>query len=89
MKLFHNARIYSFDHASGRFVPQPSMIVDGTKIVAFGEEPAGIGVERIDLEGAAVLPAFADCHVHLTDTGYFLGARDLSGVRSYAAFAQA
>jgi predicted amidohydrolase YtcJ len=89
VKLFHNARIYSFDAGSGRFVPQPSMLVDGTKIVALGEEPAGTGVERIDLEGAAVLPALADCHVHLTDTGYFLGARDLGGVRSYAAFTQA
>lgn len=89
MKLLDNGRIYSFDAASGRFVRHASLLVDGTQIVAVGEEAAGIGAERIDLEGATVLPAFADCHVHLTDTGYFLGARDFSGVRSYVEFSEA
>ena len=45
--------------------------------------------EVVDLGGATVLPAFADCHVHVTDTGYFLGARDLAGARSYDEFAAA
>ena len=89
MKLLDNGRIYSFDAASGRFVRHASLLVDGTQIVAVGEEAAGMGAERIDLGGATVLPAFADCHVHLTDTGYFLGPRDLGGVRSYAEFADA
>src|SRR5579862_2157160 len=89
MKLLDNGRIYSFDAASGRFVRHASLLLDGTQIVAVGQDAAGIGAERIDLGGATVLPAFADCHIHLTDTGYFLGARDLGGVRSYAAFADA
>lgn len=41
------------------------------------------------MQGATILPAFADCHVHLTDTGYFLGRRNLNGVRSYDEFATA
>src|SRR5580698_11316770 len=89
MKLLDNGRIYSFDAATGRFVRHASLLVDGTQIVAVGQESAGVGAERIDLGGATVLPAFADCHVHLTDTGYFLGPRDFSGVRSYAEFADA
>jgi hypothetical protein len=64
-------------------------LVDGSRIRALDEEPAGVGVERVDLGGATVMPAFADCHVHLTDTGYFLGDRNLGGVRSYDEFAAA
>jgi len=89
MRLLDNGRIYSFEAASGRFVRHASMLVDGARIVALDEPAAGTGVHRVDLGGATVLPAFADCHVHLTDTGYFLGARNLAGVASYAAFADA
>ena len=42
---------------------------------------------RIDLAGATILPAFADCHVHLTDTGLKSGDRDFSDVRDAAVFA--
>jgi hypothetical protein len=89
VKLFHNARAYSFDGASKRFRRHESLLVDGSTIVALDREPTGIDVERIDLDGATVLPAFADCHVHLTDTGYFLGPRDLGAVRTYQEFAAA
>ncbi len=87
MKLFHNARVYSFDAPSKRFLRHESLLIDGATIAALDRDPIGIGVERIDLGGATVVPAFADCHVHLTDTGYFLGARDLGGVRTYDEFA--
>jgi predicted amidohydrolase YtcJ len=89
MKLLENGRIYSFDPAAGRFVRHSRLLVDGASIAAAAETAAGIGAERVDLDGATVFPAFADCHVHLTDTGYFLGPRDLSRVRSYAEFADA
>jgi predicted amidohydrolase YtcJ len=89
VKLFHNARVYSFDAADRRFHCHDSLLVRGTGIVALDCDATGTNAERIDLEGATVLPAFADCHVHLTDTGYFLGSRDLAGVRSYDEFVAA
>lgn len=89
MKLFHNARVYSFDDNGKRLRRYDSLLVDGPSIVGLGEDVTGIGVERIDVAGATVLPAFADCHVHLTDTGYFLGPRDLAGVRTNDEFVAA
>jgi predicted amidohydrolase YtcJ len=89
VKLFSNARIYSFDVGAARFLRHESLLVDGAIIAALDEYPTAVGLERIDLAGATVLPAFADCHVHLTDTGYFLGLRDLAGVRSYDEFSAA
>lgn len=86
MKLLLNGRFYSFDTATGQFVPYDSLLIDGGRIAALDETPRGVGVELIDLNGAVVFPAFADCHVHLTDTGYFLGDRDLGRTRSYDDF---
>jgi predicted amidohydrolase YtcJ len=39
-----------------------SIVVDAETIAALDAEPAG--AERIDLEGACVLPGFTDAHVH-------------------------
>jgi predicted amidohydrolase YtcJ len=87
--LLDNARVYRFDPKSSRFVRHRSLLVNGERIAGFDEDPAGTGCERVDLQGATVLPAFADCHVHLTDTGYFANERDLSKARSYEEFAAA
>lgn len=81
-----NARAYRYDAALAQFVRHASVLVDGFRIVALDEEPTGIGCERIDLDGATLLPAFADCHIHLADTGYFIGDRTLEHVRTYAEF---
>ncbi|MDQ2663351.1 MAG: amidohydrolase family protein [Candidatus Eremiobacteraeota bacterium] len=89
MKLFTNARAYAYDPASQTYTRSDALLVEGSKIVALGESEAGGGIERIDLVGATVLPAFADCHVHLTDTGYFLGERNLNRTRTYTQFAAA
>lgn len=90
MKLLLNARFYSFDTATGQFVPYDSLLVgDDGRIAGLDETPRGVGVGLVDLDGAVVFPAFADCHVHLTDTGYFLGNRDLSRARSYEDFVRA
>jgi predicted amidohydrolase YtcJ len=89
VKLFHGGRIYSFDPAVKRFRLHESLLIDRDTIVALDEDPMGLNVERIDLNGATALPAFADCHVHLTETGYFLGPRDLRTLRSYDEFAAA
>ncbi|MBC5800956.1 MAG: amidohydrolase family protein [Candidatus Eremiobacteraeota bacterium] len=86
MKLFVNCRAYAFDALSRTYTVQKALLVDGARFGGFDESLAGVGVERIDLEGACVVPAFADCHVHLTDTGYMAGARDLGRVRSAAEF---
>jgi predicted amidohydrolase YtcJ len=89
VKLLANGRIYAFDEATRRFVRRETLLLDGCRIAALDENPTGVAVERIDLDGATVLPAFADCHVHLTDTGYFLGPRDLRPARSYEEYARA
>lgn len=86
MKHFHNARVYSFDTRSRRLRRHRCLSIQGSRIVAIGEEPAGVAVERVDLAGATVVPAFADCHVHLAESGYYCGWRDLSAVRSYEQF---
>lgn len=62
------------------------MVVGGGRIVSLRPDDAGAGVRRVELGGRAVYPAFADCHVHLTDTGLFLGERDLSDVRDVHQF---
>ncbi len=46
--------------------------------------PAGGPPQRVDLDGATLLPAFVDAHVHLTATGLGLGGLDLSDCRSVA-----
>lgn len=86
MRLLENARVYRFDAKQHRFVRHGGIIIADGRIASLEPKDAGVGVERIDMAGATILPAFADAHVHLTDTGYFLGARDLSGVTSYEAF---
>ena len=89
MKVLRNARVYGGDPASGSYSRHDGLVIDRGRIVSLNPADAGAGVETIDLEGATVLPAFADCHVHLTDTGYFLDDRFLGDVRSYADFDRA
>ena len=87
VKLFTGVIAYAYDVHAGAFRKHRSVLVDGLRIVAFDEDPAGTSVERVACEGATLLPAFADCHVHLTDTGLFLDERNLNRTRSYQEFA--
>ncbi|HUY40763.1 MAG TPA: amidohydrolase family protein [Candidatus Dormibacteraeota bacterium] len=89
VQILDGARFYRFDARSARFVRHDAMIVDEGKIRSLDARDAGTGVPRVDLRGATVLPAFADCHVHLTDVGYFLGPRDLATTTDYASFERA
>lgn len=89
MQLLAGARFYRFDARVRRFVRHDALIVDRGRIRSLDARQAGVGVSRSDLDGATVLPAFADCHVHLTDTGYFLGTRDISGATTYEEFVDA
>ncbi len=86
MQAFEGASIYQYDPSQNRYVRHGGMVCDGGRIVSLHVSDAGGGVARTDLHGATVLPAFADCHVHLTDTGYFLDERNLAWTRSYMDF---
>jgi predicted amidohydrolase YtcJ len=77
---------YAYDPVTSRWSCGEGLVVSGGKIVSLDPHTAGNGVRRIDLGGRSLYPAFADCHVHLTDTGLFLGANDLSGVRTTEAY---
>ena len=89
MQVLTNARVYRYDPSTRTYSRHAGLVLDQGRIVSLNPDDAGPGVPRRDMDGATVLPAFADCHVHLTDTGYFLGERHLGGVRSYEEFARA
>ncbi|HEY5258485.1 MAG TPA: amidohydrolase family protein [Candidatus Baltobacteraceae bacterium] len=89
MFVLTDARVYRYDPTAALYTRHDALAIDGDRIVALDADAVGAGVVRISLGGATVLPAFADCHVHLTDTGYFLGTRNLGATRSYDDFAAA
>jgi predicted amidohydrolase YtcJ len=88
VKLFINCRAYAFDPKTRTYGVEHEFGIDGPRFTRVGTRSAEIETisERIDLGGATVVPAFADCHVHLAETGYLLGERDLSDVRDAASF---
>jgi len=79
---------YSYDPSNESWSRFDGILVSDGRIVSTRAADAGAGVPVVDLAGQALYPAFADCHVHLTDTGLFLGERDLASVRDAAAFAR-
>lgn len=87
MRLFWNLRAYAFEPKLREYRRVDRFLVDGASFASFDGREIGAGHDAIDLRGATVVPAFADCHVHLTDTGYLLGVWDLGAVRSAAEFA--
>jgi imidazolonepropionase-like amidohydrolase len=52
------------DVESGRIVPNPTVVIDGARIVSVGGTPPP-GAMVIDLHDATLLPGFIDAHVHL------------------------
>ena len=80
---------YSYDPSSRIWQTFDGFVMCDGRIASLRADDAGAGIRRIDLAGRAAYPAFADCHLHLTDTGLFLGARDLSAVRTATAYARA
>ena len=87
MRRFVNCRVYAFDRHSRSYRVASELLVDGATVRAVGDELAGATVETVDLGGATVAPAFADCHLHLVETGLNLGPCDLGDVRDAATFA--
>lgn len=59
MIVYHGGLVRTLDPA--RPVAR-SLVVDGDRIVALDEEPAG--ARRVDLHGGCLLPGFTDSHVH-------------------------
>lgn len=86
MKVFKNGHVYRYDPDTKTYSRHNGLVVHDGRIVSLDPSDAGTGIAQVDLAGATVLPAFADCHVHLTDSGYFLGERFLGDVRSYREF---
>lgn len=65
MKILTNANIYTFD------IDQPTataLAIEGERIVAVGLEaditPQGRPFEKVDLQGAMVIPGLVDAHIH-------------------------
>jgi predicted amidohydrolase YtcJ len=82
MKLVYRGRIY---RGEGNFCD--ALLIGGGRILRTGSgkdlaDEAPAGTERIDAEGALVLPAFHDSHLHLTGLGRRAGAVDCSGAGS-------
>ena len=58
------------DVVSGRVIPNPTVVVDGDRIVSL-DGPAPAGATVIDLGDVTLLPGFIDAHVHLgLDDGF-------------------
>lgn len=89
MQVLTNARVYRYDPSTRTYSRHGGLLFEDGRIVSLDPAQAGAGVPVRDMQGATILPAFADCHMHLTDTGYFLNERFLGGARSYEEFTQA
>jgi imidazolonepropionase-like amidohydrolase len=66
--LFHNAKV--IDGLGGAWTG--FVAIDGRRIARVGRgkpEAAFEGFQRVDLQGATLLPGFIDCHVHLRSDG--------------------
>ncbi len=81
-----NARAYAYDPVQNTYQRHDALVIDAGRIVALERTALGAGVELHDVEGATILPALSDAHLHLTDTGHFLGDRDLGKADSYDTF---
>jgi predicted amidohydrolase YtcJ len=73
----------------GSIVPV-DLVVDSGLIAYVGAPDTAARTDAVvELDGAVVLPAFVDGHVHATDTGLVLAGLDLSTVRSKTALLEA
>jgi predicted amidohydrolase YtcJ len=83
--VFVNANVTTLDQARPRAA---GFVVESGAIARLlDDRPTGLAkdVRVVDCAGAAIVPGFHDCHVHLTDTGLLAGDHDLSGCESIPA----
>lgn len=82
MKLFTHPRIYIDAH--GRLTD--AVLVDNGRVVALGERAAKLAAEgqvsAQKLDGACVMPALADAHIHMWGLGMRAGSIDLRDVQT-------
>jgi predicted amidohydrolase YtcJ len=86
-RAFIGGSVWTYAAARARWECHDALIIDGADVVGLAANMLGAGMERVDIDGATIVPAFADCHVHLTDTGLKSGDRDFSDVSDAATFA--
>ena len=86
--MLNGGRVYSYEPGPRSWSRAAALVVVDGRIGSLEARDAGGGLRTIDLDGGVVVPAFADCHVHLTDTGLFLGRHDLGAVRGADEFAR-
>lgn len=80
--LYYHAHVTTMDP---RHPVASALLVEGGLISRVLDDlPTGLGrdVQRIDCQGAAIIPGLFDCHMHLTDTGLLAGDHNLSDCRS-------
>ncbi len=66
--VVHNARVYP-DFRAGQPEPVTSMAISDGKVGALGVSADTPARNRLDANGAMVLPGFVDCHTHLCYAG--------------------
>ena len=64
-----------------------AVAVQNGRIVAVGSNPeirkhVGAGTKIVDADGKTVVPGLVDCHVHMTEFGFFLQSPDLKNATS-------
>ncbi len=82
--VIQNARIYTGDPAQPH---AKALAVRGTRLAYVGADAkayVGKRTKVVDLEGAFLMPAFHDTHVHPIDAGVEMGQCDLNGTASAA-----
>jgi predicted amidohydrolase YtcJ len=83
--ILYNARIHTVDE--NRPTGEAMAVRDGMVLFVGSrrgaEALAGERTERVDLQGATVIPGMVDAHVHLMGLGAALRNIDLVGTRSY------
>lgn len=66
--IVHNAHVYP-DFRTGTPAPAASMAITGGRVSELGVAADAPARERLDADGAIVLPGFVDCHTHLCFAG--------------------